>query len=162
MQRGELQIGVHGDQTWAYFLERRAMAPRMMFVYRTQANPNYLDLSINPSERATGSMISPRPDLANYVGVQDLAASSLPIVAIDLVGAFIICDIDLFRQPAQFTVPTLVVGANGDHYNFPFRREGGVRGFGCEGQAIGVYRGRRSLHASGWEARRTSAILGLG
>ncbi|HYA35682.1 MAG TPA: hypothetical protein VEF03_08675, partial [Candidatus Binataceae bacterium] len=50
-----------------HYIERRAMAPRMMVVYRTQANPNYLDLSLDPSERAVGSIISPRPDLANYV-----------------------------------------------------------------------------------------------
>src|SRR5208283_1729558 len=45
---------------------RRAMAPRYLIVYRTQANLNYLDLAIDPSERAAGSIISPRPDLANY------------------------------------------------------------------------------------------------
>src|SRR5258707_11168715 len=48
------------------YTARRAMAPTYMIVYRTQANLNYLDLSIDPSERAAGSIISPRPDLANY------------------------------------------------------------------------------------------------
>lgn len=91
---------------------RRAMAPRYMTVYRTQANPNYLDLSIDPSERAVGSIISPRPDLANYsafglgrIVTPDAwlstwsALSSLARMALNL---------------PQVTAPTLVVGANGD------------------------------------------------
>jgi pimeloyl-ACP methyl ester carboxylesterase len=91
---------------------RRAMAPRYMTVYRTQANPNYLDLSIDPSERAVGSIISPRPDLANYsaFGLGRIVTpdawlstwsglSSLARMALNL---------------PTVTVPTLVVGANGD------------------------------------------------
>jgi hypothetical protein len=42
------------------------MSPRIMIIYRTQANPNYLDLTLDPSERAVGSIFSPRPDLFNY------------------------------------------------------------------------------------------------
>ena len=91
---------------------RRAMAPRYMTVYRTQANPNYLDLSIDPSERAVGSIISPRPDLANYsaFGLGRIVTpdawlstwsglSSLARMALNL---------------PKVMVPTLVVGANGD------------------------------------------------
>ena len=35
-------------------MRRRAMGPRIMVIYRTRANPNYLDLTLNPSERAVG------------------------------------------------------------------------------------------------------------
>jgi hypothetical protein len=48
------------------FMQRRMMAPRIMIVYRTQANPNYLDLTLDASERVVGSIFSPRPHLFNY------------------------------------------------------------------------------------------------
>jgi hypothetical protein len=48
------------------FMQRRSMAPRIMLVYRTLANPNYQDLSLEPSERVLGSIFAARPDLFNY------------------------------------------------------------------------------------------------
>ena len=64
------QTSPHRAPTIATTLARRAMAPRYMIVYRTQAEPSYLDLSIDPSERAVGSIISPRPDLAELLGLR--------------------------------------------------------------------------------------------
>jgi pimeloyl-ACP methyl ester carboxylesterase len=95
-----------------HLLERRAMAPRMMFVYRTQANPNYLDLSIDPSERATGSIISPRPDLANYVvfGLGRIVTPDAWLSTWSGLSSYAKTSANL----PKVTVPTLVVGANGD------------------------------------------------
>jgi hypothetical protein len=45
-------------------LEREAFEP-VMLVYRTMANPNYVDDSLDPSPRGYGSLLSPRPDLMN-------------------------------------------------------------------------------------------------
>ncbi len=38
----------------------------VMVVYRTLANLNYADNSLDPSNRAYGSLISPRPDIKNF------------------------------------------------------------------------------------------------
>jgi pimeloyl-ACP methyl ester carboxylesterase len=50
------------------YVARRAVAGNCMVVYRTEANPAYLDLSLNSwkSTRAVGSLLSPRPDRLNY------------------------------------------------------------------------------------------------
>ncbi len=94
------------------YISRRAMAPRYMIVYRTQANPNYLDLSIDKSERAVGSIISPRPDLANY------SAFGLGRVVTPDAWLSTWSGLSSYAKMAsnlpKVIVPTLVVGANGD------------------------------------------------
>ena len=91
---------------------RRAMAPRYMIVYRTQANPNYLDLSLDPSERVTGSIISPRPDLANYsaFGLGRIVTPDAWLSTWSGLSSYAQMSVNL----PKVTVPTLVVGANGD------------------------------------------------
>jgi hypothetical protein len=49
-------------------LERRSQLERILIVHRTEANPGYTDLSIDPSDRAYGSIQGPRPDIQNYGG----------------------------------------------------------------------------------------------
>ncbi len=91
---------------------RRAMAPRYMIVYRTQANLSYLDLSIDPSERAVGSIISPRPDLANY-STFGLGRIATPDAWLSTWSG-LLSYAKMASNLPQVTVPTLVVGANGD------------------------------------------------
>lgn len=94
------------------YVARRAMAPRYMIVYRTQANPNYLDLSRDHSERAVGSIISPRPDVANY------SAFGLGRIVTPDAWLSTWSGLSSYAKMAltipKVTVPTLVVGANGD------------------------------------------------
>jgi alpha-beta hydrolase superfamily lysophospholipase len=45
--------------------ERRAFWEPVMVVYRTMANPNYVDDHLEPSPREYGSLLSDRPDLMN-------------------------------------------------------------------------------------------------
>ncbi|MDO8431867.1 MAG: hypothetical protein Q7S58_05585 [Candidatus Binatus sp.] len=94
------------------YAARRAMAPRYMIVYRTQANPNYLDLSLDPSERAVGSIISPRPDIANYsaFGLGRIVTPDAWLSTWSGLSSYAKMAINL----PKVTVPTLVVGANGD------------------------------------------------
>lgn len=47
-------------------LGRRAAFEPVMTIYRTMANPKYTDLSLDPSARSYGSLLSERPDLMNY------------------------------------------------------------------------------------------------
>ncbi|MFI6586174.1 hypothetical protein [Embleya sp. NPDC050493] len=45
---------------------RRALAPRLLIVYRTDADPACVDPSLDPNDRPYGSLFGPRPDLTNY------------------------------------------------------------------------------------------------
>jgi len=93
-------------------IARRAMAPRYMIVYRTQANPNYLDLSIDKSERAVGSIISARPDLANYTAF-GLGRIVTPDAWLSTWSG-LSSNAKMAVNLPKVNVPTLVVGANGD------------------------------------------------
>ena len=112
--RAAMRVDSFKDQPTStrHFIERRAMAPTMMFVYRTQANPNYLDLSIDPSERAVGSIISARPDMANYVvfGLGRIVTPDAWLSTWSGLSSYARTNLNL----PKVTVPTLVVGANGD------------------------------------------------
>ena len=46
-------------------LRREAFEP-IMTIYRTMANPHYVDRHLDPSARDYGSILSPRPDLMNW------------------------------------------------------------------------------------------------
>lgn len=94
------------------FMARRTMAPRFMTVYRTQANPNYTDLSLEPSERVVGSIISARPDLANYHAF-GLARMMTPEAWLSTWSG-ISSNARLERNLPLVTVPTIVVGATAD------------------------------------------------
>ncbi|AGP52023.1 hypothetical protein [Streptomyces rapamycinicus] len=45
---------------------RTSLAPRIITTYRTDADPCYVDLSIDPNDRHYGSLFGSRPDLINY------------------------------------------------------------------------------------------------
>ena len=56
-----------------------------MVVYRTMANPDYVDRTLDPGPRDYGSLLSDRPDLMNFPR-SGSAACRRPCVAVDLVG----------------------------------------------------------------------------
>ena len=91
---------------------RHAMNPQMMVIYRTQANPAYLDLTIDPSERETGSIFSSRPDLYNYHAF-GLARVVTPAAWLSTWSG-LSSHANLIRNLPAITVPTLVVGAMAD------------------------------------------------
>jgi hypothetical protein len=47
-------------------IQQRASFQPVMTVYRTMANPNYVDRRLDPSNRGYGCLLSERPDLMNY------------------------------------------------------------------------------------------------
>src|SRR5579864_4102677 len=93
-------------------IQRRAMRPQIMVIYRTQANPNYLDLTLDPSERAVGSIFSPRPDLFNYhaFGLAHVATPGAWLSTWSGLSS----SANLIHNLPAVTVPTLVVGAMAD------------------------------------------------
>jgi len=93
-------------------MQRRAMRPQIMVIYRTQANPNYLDLRLEPSERTVGSIFSPRPDLFNYHAF-GLAHVATPEAWLSTWSG-LSSRANLIRNLPAVTVPTLVVGAMAD------------------------------------------------
>ncbi len=94
------------------YMQRRAMSPRMMVVYRTLANPNYLDLTLDPSERVLGSIFAARPDLFNY-HVFGLSRVVTPEAWLSTWSG-LSSNANLIRNLPQVRLPTLVVGAMAD------------------------------------------------
>jgi pimeloyl-ACP methyl ester carboxylesterase len=94
------------------FVQRRAMGPRIMIVYRTLANPNYLDLSLEPSERTAGSIFAARPDLFNYhaLGLGRVVTPEAWLSTWSGLSSYA----NLARNLPKVTIPTLVVGATAD------------------------------------------------
>jgi pimeloyl-ACP methyl ester carboxylesterase len=93
-------------------VQRRMMAPRIMVVYRTLANPNYFDLSLEPSERVVGSIFAARPELFNYhaFGLGHVVTPDAWLSTWSGLSSYA----NLERNLPKVKVPTLVVGANGD------------------------------------------------
>jgi pimeloyl-ACP methyl ester carboxylesterase len=94
------------------FMQRRMMAPRIMVVYRTLANPNYHDLTLEPSERVLGSIFAARPDLFNYhaFGLGHVVTPDAWLSTWSGLSSYAYLE----RNLPQVKVPTLVVGANAD------------------------------------------------
>jgi len=120
-------------------IARRAMAPRYMIVYRTQANPNYLDLSIDRSERAVGSIISPRPDLANYsaFGLGRIVTPDAWLSTWSGLSSYA----KMSSTLPKVTVPTLVVGANGDQDIFISDVQGEFEASGASDKTLAFIEG---------------------
>ena len=98
--------------TYRNYIQRRMMAPRIMLVYRTLANPNYHDLTLEPSERALGSIFAARPDLFNYhaFGLGHVITPEAWLSTWSGLSSYAYLE----RNLPRVTVPTLVVGANAD------------------------------------------------
>jgi pimeloyl-ACP methyl ester carboxylesterase len=103
-----------GSQPAEYrnFLQRRMMAPHIMVVHRTLANPNYHDLTLEPSERVLGSIFAARPDFFNYhaFGLGHVVTPDAWLSTWSGVSSYA----NLERNLPSVPVPTLVVGADAD------------------------------------------------
>lgn len=123
---------------------REAIAVQFLRVYRTEADPRYVDLSLDPSERDYGSLWTHRPDLFNYgpFGFSRMVTpeawlstwsglssnASIPARAADVaVPAIFVSytgDNGVFREGARLIFDSLassdkrLVEVDGDHYGF--------------------------------------------
>lgn len=98
--------------TYRNFMQRRMMAPKLMTIYRTLANPNYQDLSLEPSERVLGSIFAARPDLFNWhvFGLSRIVTPDAWLSTWSGLSSYA----NLKRNLPRVTIPTLVVGAMAD------------------------------------------------
>ena len=96
---------------------RRALAPRVLTVFRTDADPRTVDLSIDPSERPYGSLFGTRPDLINYgqVGFGRLTTPEAWLSTWSGLSSHA----DFVRCAPGVTAPTLFVELTGDQAAFP-------------------------------------------
>lgn len=96
---------------------RTALAPRVLTVYRTDADPRFTDLSLSPNERPYGSLFGRRPDLTNY-GLVGFARFSTPDAWLSTWSG-LSTNADFVRCAPGVTVPSLFVELSGDQACFP-------------------------------------------
>lgn len=97
-------------------LRRRAVEP-IMVVYRTMANPAYVDRHIDPSGRDYGSLLSERPDLLNYAAL-GLARTCTARSWLSTWSG-LSSKADLVANVARITEPTLMVTPSKDREILP-------------------------------------------
>ena len=96
---------------------RRALAPRVLTVYRTDADLRCVDRSLDPNERPYGSLFGRRPDLTNYglVGFSRLVTPDAWLSTWSVTTS----SANFLRCAPGITVPTLLIEFTGDQACFP-------------------------------------------
>ena len=96
---------------------RAALAPRVMTVYRTDADLRFVDLSLSPNDRPYGSLFGRRPDLTDYglVGFGRLATPEAWLSTWSGLSS----NAGFLRCAPEVRVPTLFVELTGDQACFP-------------------------------------------
>lgn len=96
---------------------RASLAPRVITSYRTDADPRYVDLSIDPNDRHYGSLFGRRPDLINY-GLVGFGRLTTPDAWLSTWSANT-TNADFTRCAAGVHVPTLFIDFSGDQAACP-------------------------------------------
>lgn len=96
---------------------RRALAPRIVTVFRTDADLRNVDLSIDANDRPYGSLFGRRPDLTNY-GLVGFGRMSTPEAWLSTWSS-ISSRANFLACAPGVTVPTLLLGFTGDQASFP-------------------------------------------
>lgn len=96
---------------------RESLAPRIITVYRTDADPRTVDLSLDPNERPYGSVFGHRPDLINY-GLVGFGRLTTPEAWLSTWSG-LSSRADFVRCAPGVTVPTLFIELTGDQCAFP-------------------------------------------
>lgn len=96
---------------------RRALTPRIITTYRTDADPRYVDLGLERNDRHYGSLFGRRPDLTNsgLVGFGRLTTPDAWLSTWSALGSNAVFE----RCARGITVPTLYVEFSGDAAAFP-------------------------------------------
>jgi len=96
---------------------RVTLAPRVLTVYRTDADLRSVDLSIDPNDRPYGSLFGRRPDLTNY-GLIGFGRFTTPEAWLSTWSA-VSTNADFLRCGPGVTAPTLFIELTGDQACFP-------------------------------------------
>jgi hypothetical protein len=96
---------------------RQSLAPRIITVFRTDADPRNVDLSLDPSERPYGSLFGKRPDLINY-GLTGFGRLTTPEAWLSTWSG-LSSNADFARCAPGVTAPTLFIELTGDQAAFP-------------------------------------------
>ncbi|MFY9931590.1 MAG: hypothetical protein WAK82_26670 [Streptosporangiaceae bacterium] len=96
---------------------RRALAPRIIITYRTDADPRYTDPGLEPNDRAYGSLFGHRPDLTNY-GLVGFGRLTTPDSWLSTWSAFS-SNAVFTRCAAGIRVPVIYVEFSGDQAAYP-------------------------------------------
>ncbi len=120
--RGKLMKPGDLDAEERYFAQRRGRLGRYMVIYRTLANPAYLDPSIDPSRRPLGSIFSPADPIIGNYGPGGLARIMTPGAWLSTWSG-LSSQADLPDTIREVTIPTLIVYADGDCDIFPAEQE---------------------------------------
>lgn len=96
---------------------RRSLAPRIITTYRTDADPSYVDLSIDPNDRHYGSLFGRRPDLTNY-GLVGFGRLTTPDAWLSTWSANH-TNADFVRCAAGVRLPALYLEFSGDQAVLP-------------------------------------------
>jgi hypothetical protein len=105
------------EHTRATVDRRRAIATEFLTVYRTDADPRFVDLSLDHSQRDIGSLWGVRPDWINYGAVGFGRIVSPEAWLSTWSGLSSRATIE--RTGPDMTLPALVVTYSGDHCVFP-------------------------------------------
>lgn len=98
-------------------IERALHLRHVMVVYRTMANLDYVDPSLDPSPRAYGSLLSDRPDLMSY-SLPGFARTVTPRAWLSTWSG-LSSNADLVRCLGEIAEPVLTVHAECDREIFP-------------------------------------------
>ena len=100
---------------------RLSLATDFLLVYRTDADPRFVDLSLDPSRRGYGSLWGLRPDWINYgaVGFGRIAAPEAWLSTWSGLSS----RAEIARTGAGMTLPALLVAYDADNAIFPSDQE---------------------------------------
>ena len=96
---------------------RAALAPRFLIVNRTEADPRYVDLSLDPNERPYGSLHGPYPHLINY-GTVGFGRICSPDAWLSTWSG-LSTNASFAKAAPHVTVPTLYLEFSGDQTLLP-------------------------------------------
>jgi hypothetical protein len=123
---------------------RRSLAPRIITVLRTDADPRTVDPSLDPSERPYGSLFGKRPDLINY-GLTGFGRLTTPEAWLSTWSG-LSSNADFVRCAPGVTVPTLFIELTGDQAAFPADSRQMINALGARDLSTATVRG---LHFGG-------------